>query len=132
MADELNFEPLNTAVKESAADAKNKLQAEISRLNIGQKGLLLKSIRSKVGYDFGQASKVAFSFSRYGVFVAKGVGRSYKIDSVGANTDALGKAKKGRTPKDWYNPVVKDYIAHLADIVVKHHADLSVKGILIK
>lgn len=132
MADELNFEPFNDAVKESAEIAVQNLRAEISRLDIHQKGLLLKSIRAKYAFLYGEVYKVSFGFERYGVFVSKGVGRGYKIDSVGANTDALGKAKKGRTPKDWFNPVVEKYVKDLGDIVVKYHADFSTKGILIK
>lgn len=74
-------------------------------------------LKSNIGYSFGMPEKVRFKFPRHLVFVHKGVGRG---------------GTAGRTPKEWFNPVMEKQVEKLADQLGEDYGDLAVNAINIK
>ncbi len=130
---EIDYEHFNQLVKDEAAASANDIISSLHSLNIGVTGALENSIKASVGFQFGIASKIAYKFHRHGVFVHKGVGRGYKIESVKSNGAIIGKASgKGRVAKPWFNPVIDEVALRLADQLQISIADVAVKSLFIK
>ena len=124
---------LNSDVSRWSYLTRNELVQKLNSMNIRQTGKLLKSISYNLRKYHGEVERITFKFPRHGIFVEKGVGRGYPIESV-RNTSAMLSVMSGkkRYPKPWFNPVMDDELPALADTVAKHYGDLSVKHIKIK
>ena len=91
--------------------------------------------------QFVHINKVSFGFQRYGVFVMKGAGTGMG-GSIGTtwynargekkktNPQSFGKMGTGsRYEKNWFNPVMEEYIEELADIIVQDYPELIINRI---
>ena len=120
---------VRTALRTSAARlTEGKIQPFVMRYNGKKKELkLINSIVLKPKYMSGDLSGVTISFERHGVFVSKGVGRSH-----GINQGFVSRGGKGRTPVDWFNPVIDEHIPELADRLAEIHANSTVEAVAMK
>lgn len=114
------IQELNSTTEDWSKKTEREIILLITKLNIRQKGVLYRSIRSRVGYRSGVADKVSIKMKRYGFFRAKGVGRGTKIHQVGTTN---------RTPAPFYGPVIDKNLPSLANIVAEIFADSSVKAL---
>lgn len=132
MAEEIqNFEILNQKVQQWSAETAALITSRISGLGIIDTGKLLGSIKGRIRYESGVSERVSYPFPRYGIFIAKGVGKGWPIESVKGNGAIIAAAgRKARAAKDWFNPVLDQQVPKLADLVAEHGADVVVKGIL--
>ena len=104
---------------------------------------LSESITSTVRYDEkyrAEAVNVGFNFSRHGIHLHYGAGKGVGGFKGSKWTDRYGRLKttnqyslgnmgspdSGRTPVDWFNPVLKRNIEQLANIAVDYCADVTV------
>jgi hypothetical protein len=130
---QINWDQLNQNVEKFAPDSALHFIYALHFAGIGKTGKLASKFKSKVGYQFDIASKIAYKFERYGVFVEKGVGRGYPIESVKGNAAAIASASgKGRIAKPWFNPTIEKEAARLADLLQQDVADIAVKNLFIK
>jgi hypothetical protein len=152
---EISQEEYNKRVTAWGSALGNKIRTSIRSLTSKGKGDLLKSLRLKTAKWYGEVDLLSYHFVRHGVFVHKGVGRGYVM--IGGNVvhvkgyiskkSIMDYAKRrGRTyatpfdaslkrkPDEWFNPVVKDNIEDLADLIAEMDADRAVNTteILIK
>jgi hypothetical protein len=104
---------------------------------------------------YGEVDLLAYHFVRHGVFAHKGVGRGYymeggvvirgnkpgkilKASTMDVNYRLhkviLKSARINRKPIEWFNPVIKENIEGLADLIAEMNADKTVNAtkILIK
>lgn len=88
---------------------------------------LASSLGRRTKKVYGEIEMVGFTFERHGVFVAKGVGKGYKMVAGQVMRTAGGPAVSVRVPKDWFNPVINARIMDLADIAANYHADMAVE-----
>lgn len=108
------------------------LKDTLNRLNVGKTGRLLKSVSGRVKKIDGLAEIITKKIDRSGVFVEKGVGRGYPIESIRSNrTSISAKGGKGREPKPWFNSTIDRDFPALADAVNKYWADASLRVIKI-
>lgn len=131
MAEEkLNTEELNQDVKNWSKETLGKLKAMLQMLGIRDTGELLKSLKGKVGFDFGVANRISFGLKIQGIWVEKGVGKGYPIESVKGNGVIIQAAgKKGRVPKPWFNPVLNEQLPRLADMVAEKYGDITLSNL---
>lgn len=114
---------LNQKVEQFRKNTHEQLKSEFGRLKIEHverspsPSASSKALKVRTGYSYGLASNVGFKFPRHLVFVHKGVGRG---------------GSAGRTPKEWFNPVIEKNVELLADDLADKHGDLAVNSILIK
>jgi hypothetical protein len=107
---------------------------------------LADSIRSRTRKDYGVIDRVSFIFERHGVFVHKGVGRGYKMESgmVVRNAkieDPMTREPKWweddprpRLPREWFNPILEQTLPELSNKLAEINADavLSSSRMMIK
>lgn len=126
----------NQAVRNWTAGERMALRAMIQSLGIGVTGKLLRSVQAQALETRdtpGMVGRVLFKFPKEGVYVVKGVGRGYKIESIRGNGAVLQVAGlKKRIPKDWFNPVIERGLDTLTQIAADGYADISAKNIFIK
>ncbi len=108
-----------------------RLKNELNRLGIRDTGRLLRSIKGKTKKENGLIFRVTKEILRHGVFIEKGVGRGYPIESVKGNARAI-QGASGRTARPWFNPVLDKDFPRLADKVGEHMADAALKSIPIR
>jgi hypothetical protein len=72
---------------------------------------LRQSLRVKYGEFYGDINRIAFRFSRHGIFLERGVGKGRKKGS--------GKEQ----PRKWIEPTIAVEVEKLADIVANRDAD---------
>lgn len=148
---EISQEEYNNRVTAWGSALGVKIRASIRSLTSKGKGDLLRSLRLKTGKWYGEVDKLAYHFVRHGVFVHKGVGRGYRMVggrvmrvSGSASNQAvkdyarvknrsfspkvLTAASMERKAVEWFNPVVKNNIAGLADLVAEMSADRVVNA----
>ena len=113
---------INEISRRWALDTAGELLDEIERLNIVDSGTLFRKLRYRLGYHFGEVEKIAYAFPRYGVFVAKGVGRGRGIKSPAAK----------RYARNWYNRPLDDRLPQLAEEIGQAKADAALKAVKIK
>ena len=80
---------------------------------------LRKSIRNNYKYEYGEISRIGFSFAREGVFVHKGVGRGYVMRNgivVKISKNPFGS----RFPKPWFNKILLSLIPDLEKIILEY------------
>jgi hypothetical protein len=126
-------------------DSTRKLRNEVLRLvlNIGPGYNNLSGATKKY---YGEASRIAFTFPYYMVFVHKGAGRGYGGFKSGkyttatggkrnTNQSSMGKIGSGqRQPKPWFNPVIEAAFPQLSEIVASYHGQkimLNIQRVLI-
>lgn len=120
---------VRTALRTSASRlTEGKVKPFVMRYNGKKKEQkLMDSIVAKPKIKYGDVYAVSFSFERHGVFVSKGVGKSH-----GINQGFVMRGGKRRIPKDWFNPVLEDYIPELADRLTEVNADATVEAVAMK
>lgn len=132
MAEILDTRKFNEDARESGKKYLEILLKNQYALSIDENGYLEASTRMHVGYQFGLASKISYTFLRYGVFVDKGVGKGYPIETVRGNAAIAKGGGKGRTPKMWYSLALEKQAQELADILQQDLADIAVNSIRIR
>lgn len=123
MAEILDFEGINKDVREWSKQSRNDLKQQLRRLDVKQTGELLRSLKYSVRKTAGVADRISFKFAKQGVFVEKGVGKSYGIDGPKTATALL---KRARKPKPWFNDTMDEQIPKLAE---RLKIDLTKKAI---
>ena len=113
------IEAFNEKVKAWSAKVKSDLVPSIRANDIS--GIKLsRSIRNTFQTEYGEISRLGFSFARHGIFVHKGVGRGYQ-----ARNGMVVKTSKtpgfNRQPKPWFNPVVESHLDELGQIIHDHN-----------
>jgi hypothetical protein len=147
--EEIGIEEYNKRVTKWGSETGTKIHAAIRMLTSKGKGDLLKSLRLNAKKWFGEVDLLSYHFLRHGVFAHKGVGRGYVM--IGGNVvhvkgyiskkSIMDYAKRrGRTyappfdptlkrkPDLWFNPVVKENIEGLADLIAEMDADRVVNA----
>jgi hypothetical protein len=129
----------NEAIKKWGSFVRTKLRGNAGRFQHGKsesfvtrgnrtEGKLANSIRDKYGKHFGVIDRVTFSFERHGVFVHKGVGRGFPINSgmvIRKAEDVDSKmVHRSRHPEDWFNSEINNDLPQLADVLQEINADL--------
>lgn len=115
--------------KENTTHLKN----ELNSLSIRDRGELYRSVTGRTKSWNGLIYRVTKRIQRHGVFVEKGVGRGYPIESIKGNGLAISASGgKGRVPKPWFNPTIDKDIPKLADLVQKFWSDAAINAIMIK
>lgn len=112
----------NDIARDWSHDTLKRLLDKVRDLNIVHTGALFRKLKYKLGYDFGEVEKIAYGFPRYGVFVAKGVGKGRPVGSASAKQHA----------RQWFNPVLDDELPKLASRYAEVKADVAVRSIKIK
>lgn len=134
------------------------LKSEMSSLKIKRHTGQMFRVRDRYYKYHGRITGFGFVIPRHAVFVHKGVGRGYPIETAGAaafgqtrsrkvralkakgfNQKYIAKALsnsdklqgKMRRPKPWFNPVVDRALPKLAEDLATHNADLLAENILI-
>ena len=120
------------------------LQAEQERVGIKSRTGRLKKITIKYADDDGLISRISFKFQKYGVYQEKGAGRgqgglkgSQWLNKEGqvikTNPRSFGRMNTGnRHAKEWFNPVIENYVDQLAEHVANDFVNLSFKNLRIK
>lgn len=126
------FAPLNTAAQNWTRETADKVKKSLDSKVTHYSDNLINSFKGRLLLDSGIASKISYKFLRYGVFVQKGVGRGWPIESIKSNTSIINSSGKKRVPKDWFNSVLNDQLPKLADAVAANMADITVKNIQIR
>ncbi len=112
MALRKGFDDLNSEITEWSKETKEYLVDEMDALGIQHSKNstsrlpLRKALKVTVRKRFGNIDRISFSVPRHSIFLAKGVSRGHGIDNP-------------RQAKDWYNPVIKNRLPGLEDIVVE-------------
>lgn len=86
------------------------------------------SIVGKTRKAYGAVDRITYSFERHGVFVHKGVGRGYEIQSGMVRRIARSKTTEVRHPAEWFNPVLDQALPELADKLAEINADAIVNA----
>jgi len=126
-------------------EAGSEAHAEINRIVVGWAGdtleelktkvpvdrsELVRSLKKKFRTDLGLIERISFAFKRHGVFVHKGVGRGWPIESAGENRKSITAAGgKGRTPNDWFNPVLLITMEKLGNKMAEQFADIALSNV---
>jgi hypothetical protein len=128
-----------------------KIRASIKSLTSKGKGDLLRWLRAKNYKYYGEIDRIGYSFPRHGVFLHKGVGRGYamvggkvvrvsgslqnsfwkeyaKLKNRNFSPKVLRDTEIMRKAVEWFNPVIRDNIDKLADMVAEMRADQSVNA----
>lgn len=108
----------NGQVRAMAKAAKQRMLFEMSRLNLKQTGVLMKSLKVRTRKKYGLINNVRFSFARQGIFVKLGVGRGYGK-----------KTGRYRTKKDWYSKILDQEETTIANFAAQFKAEESAKVI---
>lgn len=139
-------ENYNKEVAQWASATKRKLKLEVLRL-VTSRGPGEKNQKVEVKKYMGEASKIAFAFPYYMVFVHKGAGRGYGGNKTGLFTQANGRKGKTnpksagkmgtgkRQAKPWFNPVIEAQFPSLAETIATYHGEkvfANIQKILIK
>jgi hypothetical protein len=148
---EIGIDEYNKNIADWGSKLALKIRGRLQLLTKDAKGKLLKSLRLKTAKWDGEIDKLAYHFLRHGVFLHKGVGRGYVMiggsvqhvkgyqtkKSIMEMSKRLGRPlvlkspasiSLARNPKEWFNPVVKDNISGLADLVAQMDADRTVNA----
>lgn len=103
--------------------------------------LLSDSLKGKLYYDrkYGsEVNRVGFSFAREGIYIHKGAGKGQGgniggrwIDKYGTQRERAPKSAGlqgtgNRKPKRWFDPVINNRLAQLADIVADYSATMQI------
>lgn len=112
MAEILDFEGINNDVRSWSKESRAMLKNQLNRLDARQTGELIRSLKYSVRKTSGVADTIRFKFAKQGVFVEKGVGKSYAITGPKTATALL---KRARSPKPWFNDTMEKMIPKLAD-----------------
>ena len=107
----LNIQEFNAAVQKWASTTQQAILFQLNSLSLRGRGELADSLRSKVKYTDGQATRVSFSFRRHGIFIHLGVGRGSPITAP------------VRTRRDWISSPIDRNIEALADIAAEYYGD---------
>ena len=153
---DISIDDYNKRVTEWGSETGVKIRSAIRTMATKGKEDLVKSLRLKTAKWYGEVDKLSYHFERHGVFVHKGVGRGYamiggKVMRVNGSPDTqfwkeYAKLKNreykpkvltagiNRKAVEWFNPVVKDNIEKLADLVAEMNTDrvVNVTKILIR
>lgn len=142
--DEVNAQ-INEKVIALTAKAVTALQSEQDRLGIKHTNVpSLRNIPASYLKKEGLISAVRFKIKRSGVFVEKGAGRGQggtkggqwknKFEqTIRTNPKSLGKMNTGkRKAKEWFNPVIQNYLEDLAEQVATEFLHISYKKLKIK
>lgn len=134
MAEEIiDFSQFNERARAFARRSPYHFVRSILSLRIGKSYDLADGFNASLGMQYGVASKITYKFLRYGVFVEKGVGRGYPIESIKSNSAIINSASgKGREPKPWFNPVMEKEAQRAADILIKELGDTAVRSLNIR
>ena len=138
MTDEFNPSPRLADRLQEAIDAtrgwnrvtKAKLKYQIKslglqdRVRLANRVKLIKSIKGYTNAPNLELQRVAFSFTKHGIFMERGVGLGRKAGSAEAKAQ-LQKEKK----QIWLEPVLPDAIEELADLLSNKYADMAVDEI---
>ena len=112
MAEILDFEGINKDVRQWTKKSRAELKRQLSSMDARQTGALIRSLKYSIRKTSGVADSISFKFAKQGVFVEKGVGKSYGITGPKTATAALNRARK---PKPWFNETMDKMIPELAD-----------------
>jgi len=140
-SDPFNIKQHNSAVSRTGYRIRVQLKQSISRLSMKGKADLMRSLRLRFKYEFGEISQLKYQFSRHGIFFHKGVGRGYimqggrvvkgsKKNPMFKPIERTGKSRTPRRPKEWFNPVMDREVPKLADLIAKYRADGAAKSII--
>lgn len=118
------YDQANAEITAWARAVKKKMAVQVGTLTLKDRRALQKaawakaknpeykplqaSIGSNFRRDFGQISRINFSFSRHGIFLERGAGQG----------------RKGKGAKPWIVPTVDPAIDQLADLLVERFADV--------
>ncbi len=151
-------EEYNQMVRKWTSMVKRKLTGSAGRFRHGKSGMVTRgkgwkshpenkldnSMKHKTHQSFGEIDSVGFQFERHGVFVHKGVGRGYEMQSGMVVRTAKSKPanvyhtimgvrvtfgsldilnQRSRKPVEWFNPILDEYLPELADKVAEMKAD---------
>ena len=140
---DLNIEEQNAAITQWASMVQRYLRGAAVLLTHGKEGSITRpgrterkledSIRTQNRKTYGVITGQSFIFERHGVFVHKGVGRSYEMqggmvvrtakeDSIFSNKGRI------RVPFEWFNPVIEQSLPELADKLANINADAAVNA----
>lgn len=106
-----------------SAEGTRMLKSKIAELGIGSSGALARSLKGAVKLEDGLPDKITWKLNRYGVFVAKGVGRGISAADRRAN-----KPTK-RVPKDWLTQPVDKVTEQVTDEMATLTADAAVRAV---
>lgn len=101
--------------RESAQRMKMLAHSSGRKRKSGEKGLA-EGLRLVNKYRDGQIEAIGFQFKRSGVFLEMGV--------FGGLTREEAIARGKLNPKPWFNPVLKDQMTKLVDILEQHYTDM--------
>jgi hypothetical protein len=147
---EFNLEEYNKKVTAWGTGTGVKIRNSIRQHFSKGKGDLIRTLRAKSYKLYGEVDRLAFHFARHGVFVHKGVGRGYAM--IGGKVMRVSGSKstaywreyakqhnRSFEPKvlnmemrrkavEWFNPIVRENIDKLADMVTEMRADQAVNA----
>ncbi len=140
-SDPFDIKKHNTAVSRTGYRIRSQLKRSISRLSMKGKAQLMRSLRLRFKYEYGEISQLKYEFSRHGVFFHKGVGRGYimqggrvirgsKRNPNFKPIQRTGKTRIPRRPKEWFNPVMDREVPKLADQIASFRADGAAKSLI--
>jgi len=130
----------NQEIVQWKSDTTNLLRAQIASMTSKGKGELLASLRGYINFSAeGDAYAAVWKFERQGIFIYKGVGRGYQVANGKIirvvhnkdNTITIGRRLE-RQPNDWINPVFKQRIPVLVEILANYYADKAVHEFFVK
>jgi len=135
MDSRLNIEEYNQMVRSWASMVKRKLSSSAGRFSHGKNGMVTRgkggyshpenkldnSMKHKTHQSFGEIDSVGFQFERHGVFIHKGVGKGYRMQSGMVVKYSSGSGS--RKPEEWFNPILDEYLPELAGKVAEMKAD---------
>lgn len=120
----MDFEELNTRIKQRVAESKGRLLARMNELGM-KHGVnkdeieKLTNIITTTREKEGLISRIRYKFKKSGIYVHKGVGRGRP-------------ASNPKNAKEWFNPVIEQFANELADEVMDGMLDVSMTNLKIK
>ena len=134
----MEIQEQNEAVSKWSSMVQRRLRQSLQQFNNGKNStvqrpgrserMLRTSLNSKTKQNYGVIDKVSIQFERHGVFVHKGVGNGYKMQSG----TVIRTAKKPipnprpRVAAEWFNPILDQSLPELADKL----ADIGANAVL--
>ncbi len=141
--------------KKSVTNVTNNTKKDTRQWKGRESKKLSKSISYRFKKQFGDISRIAYSFERHGVFLHYGVGRGYvqtgngidrgrKLNQIeisqyqkrGYQNKEIAKIKHSftgainRKPVDWLDVEIRTGIKRLADIAQEYYGDKAMQAIL--
>lgn len=117
-------------LKQSAGQFVHGKEGSATREGSRTEHKLRPSLHGTVTYSHGISDGSSFKIQRHGVFVHKGVGRGYKMQSgmVVRTAKSANPDPRPRVPIDWFNHIINAHAPQLADQIGEINADAAINA----